>query len=47
MNTNFAKLCAIAIFGGVVKALFEQRPPVTHNHYPVIETEKSDTEVEA
>lgn len=43
MNTNFAKLVAIAIVGSVVKALFDNRP-VNHFHYdkPATEVEKDE-----
>lgn len=44
MNTNFAKLVAVGIIGGVIKALFA--PPSVHNHYNTeVNTPSADLEL--
>lgn len=48
MNTNFAKIIAIAVVGSVAKALFTTPRPITNNHYHTdapakdLETTKAD-----
>ena len=43
MNENFARIVALAILGGVAKALFAKPQPITNNYYT--ESESTDLEL--
>lgn len=42
MNKNFAKLCAIAIVGGVAKALFREPDTINKNTFNYPEAKSTD-----